>query len=65
MGKPVIPVARYAFPAIIPTALALMGGWLSWGDRSMKRKIALGMLAILMTLNVVSLVTIVNFYRGG
>jgi hypothetical protein len=65
MGKPVIPVARYAFPAIIPTALALMGGWLSWGDRPMKRKIALGMLAILMTLSVVSLVTIVNFYRGG
>jgi hypothetical protein len=65
VSDPFIPAARYTFPAIIPTALALMGGWLAWWDRPMKEKIALGLLIGLAVLNVVSLITIWAFYQGG
>jgi hypothetical protein len=65
VSDPLIPAARYAFPAIIPTALALMGGWLAWWDRPMEEKIALGLLIGLAVLNVVSLITIWAFYQGG
>jgi hypothetical protein len=32
-GSPLYPWARYAFPAILPTALFLCAGWLQWLDR--------------------------------
>jgi len=59
-----IPIARYAFPAIIPTALALMGGWLALVPQRARRQAAIGVVAGLALLDMVSLVTIILFYHG-
>lgn len=60
---PLMPVARYAFPGIIPTTLGLAWGWLQVASGSRRQ----GLAAILLTgmmfiLNGVSLVTIIHFY---
>jgi hypothetical protein len=65
VSDPLIPAARYAFPAIVPTVLMLMGGWLALVPRRWKRRAGLGLLVGLVGLNVVSLMTIWRFYRGG
>lgn len=65
MGNILLPVARYAFPVIIPTALALMGGWLAFVPGRWKGKAAAALLAGLAVLNVVSLTTIWRFYQGA
>lgn len=60
--QPFIPGARYAYPAIVPTALALMGGWLAWAPRRARRWTAVGLLCGMALLDGVSLVTIWTFY---
>jgi len=59
---PFVPGARYAFPAIVPTALALMAGWLAWAPRRAREWAALGLLLCMVLLDVVSLITIRTFY---
>lgn len=63
IGKPFIPAARYAYPAIVPTVLALAGGWLAWVPRRTRIWVVIGLLSGLALLDVVSLVTIWTFYR--
>ena len=63
MGKPFIPAARYAYPAIVPTVLALAGGWLAWVPRRTRIWVVIGLLSGLALLDAVSLVTIWTFYR--
>jgi hypothetical protein len=65
VSDPFMPSARYVLPAIIPTALALMGGWLGFVPRRWRAKVALALLTGLTVLNVVSLTTIWRFYEGG
>ena len=60
--RPFLPGARYAYPAIVPTVLALMAGWLVWAPRQGRKWAALGLLSGVMLLNVVSLITIGTFY---
>ena len=36
-GNIFIPSARYAFPSMIPTALALCAGWLAWAQIAERR----------------------------
>lgn len=63
--KPFIPSARYAYPAIAPTSLALMGGWLALTPRWARRRVAVGLLAALALLDVFSLATVMGYYYGG
>ncbi len=54
-GKPFIPVARYAYPSIVPTVLVLAAGWTVWPRRSFQW-VSLGILfAGLVLLNWASL----------
>jgi len=59
-----LPAARYAYPVIIPTLLALMGGWLALMPHRAKVQAATGLLVGLSLLDTVSLATIVSFYAG-
>jgi hypothetical protein len=56
-----LPVARYAFPVIIPTLLVLMAGWL----QGLGRARASWILAAFLVLDAVSLLSIYRFYQGG
>ncbi|NOZ05915.1 MAG: DUF2142 domain-containing protein [Chloroflexi bacterium] len=58
------PSARYGYPVIIPTALALMAGWLAWVPRRHQGRAALGLLGALALLDVVSMTTIWKFFGG-
>lgn len=62
IGTSFIPAARYAYPAIIPTVLALATGWLAWAPQRAGKWAAVGLLTGLALLDVVSLVTISTFY---
>jgi hypothetical protein len=57
-----LPGARYAFPAIVPTALALMAGWLAWVPWRARGWAALGLLLGMILLDAASLITIRTFY---
>lgn len=57
--RPYLPVARYAYPAIVPTLLALAGGWWTLCPRRWKRWFLGAQVLFLSVLDVVSLVTIV------
>ncbi len=61
-GSVVLPAARYAYPAIIPTWLCLMAGWRVWLRRPAWQAVA--PIAGLLILDVVSILTILNFYHG-
>jgi len=61
-GAAFIPGARYAFPAIIPMAFFLMGGWTAWIPSPMRGKAALALLVGLLILDAASVVTIITFY---
>lgn len=50
-----IPVARYAYPAVVPTALALVGGWTAWPWTRPQRLSLLVLFALLVALNLASL----------
>lgn len=57
----IAPGTRYAFPAIVPTAIALAGGWLSvWPGR--RSTAALLVVSALLVLETVSLISIRAFY---
>ena len=58
------PSARYGYPVIIPTALALMAGWLAWVPGRHQGRVACGLLGALALLDVVSMTTIWKFFGG-
>jgi len=64
LGKPFIPDSRYAYPVIVPTTLALMGGWLALVPHKAKSRVIIGILAALALLDAVSVVTLVQFFYG-
>ncbi len=57
-----IPTARYAYPAIIPTALFLLAGPREWFGRWQNLWVAC-LVVGLMVLNVTSVLTIVSYYK--
>jgi hypothetical protein len=69
-GPVLIPVARYAYPVIIPTMLILNIGWLEiigWFERYLKfpKKILYGLLiGFFILLDVLSIYSINQFYNG-
>jgi hypothetical protein len=60
--RPYLPVARYAYPAIVPTVLALAGGWWALTPRRFRRWLPLALFSILGALDVASLWTIWTFF---
>jgi hypothetical protein len=60
-SDPYLPVARYAYPAIIPSVLALVGGWWALMPGRARRWFLLVMFSVLSVLDVVSLLTIWTF----
>jgi len=61
--RPLMPVARYAFPGIIPTASGLTWGWLQVAPPGGKQRMAVLLLGAMAVLNSVSLFTIMRFYQ--
>ena len=62
-GIYVVPVARYAFPAITVTMLAIVGGWWALWPQKLRRYATLGLISLLFVLNGVAISTIAAFYR--
>ncbi|MDQ7030891.1 MAG: hypothetical protein Q9O62_14520 [Ardenticatenia bacterium] len=60
--RPFIPVARYAYPAIVPSALALVAGWTAWPWPRWRLWSTVVFFVGLVVLNVVSLWRIVTFW---
>jgi hypothetical protein len=58
-----VPVARYTFPAIIVTALAIMGGWWALWPHRLRVGAVLALIAGLLALNAAAITTIAAFYR--
>ncbi len=63
-GMYVIPVARYTFPAITVTMLAIVGGWWALWPQKLRRYATLGLIGLLFVLNSVAISTIAAFYRS-
>lgn len=59
---PLMPVARYAFPGIIPTTLGLTYGWLAVSRSGWRRASVTLFIGLMFILNSISLITIVCFY---
>ena len=57
-----VPVARYAYPVIIPTMLVLVAGWLNLVPRPFRRWVIWLALAVLLTIDVVSVWTLWTFH---
>jgi hypothetical protein len=64
IDKPFIPVARYAYPAIIPTMLVLIGGWRMLVPRRFGRWGALAGFCVFVLLDAISIQTLFAFYYG-
>lgn len=62
-GQLLLPVARYGFPAIVPTVLTLVGGWWTLPPRRWGWLGAGTLIALLLTLCFVSYWTIWAFYN--
>jgi hypothetical protein len=60
--EPFIPAARYAYPAIVPTVLFMVAGWLNLAPRPFRRWAIWLALAILLTIDVVSVWTLWTFH---
>jgi hypothetical protein len=58
------PTVRYAFPAIIPTALALAGGWCMLWPRAYRAHAAILLVAALIALNAAAASTIQLYYQS-
>jgi hypothetical protein len=58
-----VPVARYTFPAIIVTALAIAGGWWAIWPHKLRLGAVLALIAGLLALNAVAIATIAAYYR--
>ena len=65
LGNPFIPVARYAYPAIIPSLLALAGGWWALTPKRFRGGYLPALVSALAVLDIVSLLTIWQFFYGG
>ncbi len=61
---PFIPSARYTYPAIIPTALALVGGWWSLAPRQVRKWVLTALFAVLGLFDIAALITIWAFWYG-
>jgi hypothetical protein len=59
----VVPVARYTFPAIIVTALAIAGGWWALWPQKLRLGAAIALIAGLLALNAAAITTIAAYYR--
>jgi hypothetical protein len=64
-GTPFIPGARYAYPAIVPTVLALVSGWLALVPTRAWRWAAVATFCALLVLDVMAIRTLYAFYYGG
>lgn len=64
LGRPYLPVARYVYPVVIPTVLALAGGWWTLTPRRFRRWLPLVLFSILVVLDIASLWTIWTFFYG-
>jgi hypothetical protein len=60
----VVPVARYTFPAIIATALAIVGGWWALWPHRLRLGATLALIAGLLALNAAAITTIAAYYRA-
>jgi hypothetical protein len=58
-----VPVARYTFPGIIVTMLAIVGGWWALWPQKLRLGAALALIAGLLALNAVAITTIAAYYR--
>lgn len=58
------PVARYTFPAIIPTTLALVGGWWAVWPRPYRGYAVVALIAGMILLNSAALLTIWSFFSA-
>ncbi len=59
----VVPIARYTFPAIIVTVLAIAGGWWAIWPPKLRLGAALALIAGLLALNAAAISTIAAYYR--
>jgi hypothetical protein len=59
-----LPSARYAFPAIIPTMLALIIGWQAWTPMKRMKTLNATLLAGFFILDVYSVTSILTYYRS-
>ena len=59
----VVPAARYTFPAIIVTALAIAGGWWALWPQKLRLGAALTLIAGLLALNAAAISTIAAYYH--
>ena len=59
----VVPVARYTFPAIIVTALAIVGGWWAIWPSKLRLGAVLALVAGLLALNAAAITTIAAYYH--
>jgi hypothetical protein len=66
----IVPVARYAYPAIIPTMLMIDVGWLEIGrlgndHLKIPAKVVYALfICFLVGLNIISIYSILRFYQG-
>jgi hypothetical protein len=63
-GIYVVPAARYTFPAISVTMLAIVGGWWALWPHKFRRYATLGLISLLFVLNGVAISTIAAFYQS-
>ncbi len=63
-GRIPMPVGRYVYPAIIPMALVLAGGWWAIWPRRLRLVGTWAFLGGLVVLNVISVAVIGNYYRA-
>jgi hypothetical protein len=59
----VVPVARYTFPGIVVTALAIVGGWWALWPQKLRLGAVLALIAGLLALNAAAITTIAAYYR--
>jgi hypothetical protein len=64
LGEYVVPGARYTFPAITVTILAVVGGWWALWPHKLRLYATLALIGSLIVLNSVAAGTIVSFYRS-
>jgi hypothetical protein len=60
----VVPVARYTFPAIIVTTLAIVGGWWALWPSKLRLGTTLALIAGLLALNAAAITTIAAYYHA-
>jgi hypothetical protein len=63
-ANPYLPVARYAYPAIVPTVLALAGGWWALTPRRARRWFLWGLFTVMGLLDVAAVWAVIVFFYG-